>query len=106
MLRVSYSENAEGQRWSLCGRLAGPWVEELRLSWRQERERAPLARAVVDLKDVTFIDQAGEKLLHEMLRAGIEFIATGVANKHLLESLRISAVCAEPAVAQEGNKQK
>jgi hypothetical protein len=42
----------------------------------------------VDLKDVTFIDEAGEGLLREMLSAGTECIATGVATKHLLESLR------------------
>jgi hypothetical protein len=66
----------------------GPWVDELRSCWREGRERAPLARAVVDLKDVTSIDEAGEGLLREMLNAGAECTATGVATKHLLESLR------------------
>ena len=116
MLRVSYSDTADGQRWSLCGRLTGAWVEELRQCWRQSRERAPLARAVVDLKEVTFIDEAGRKLLGEMLSAGAEFLATGVENKHLLESLEkqrehrprggvedLSVPSGEPALAQEGN---
>ena len=88
MLRVSYSDMADGQRWTLYGRLSGPWVEELRSCWRQARQRAPLARAVVDLNEVTFIDEAGEILLREMLSAGAEFIATGVFTKHLLESLK------------------
>ena len=88
MLRVSYAESTDGQRWNLCGRLMGPWVEELRSCWREGRERAPLARAVVDLKDITFIDEAGADLLREMLNAGTECIATGVATTHLLESLR------------------
>ena len=84
MLKVSYSETAEGQRWSLCGRLAGAWVDELRSCWRENRERRPLARAVVDLKDVVFIDAAGEELLAEMERSGAELLASGVENKHLL----------------------
>ena len=91
MLRVSYAETAEGQRWSLCGRLAGPWVDELRSCWRQTRERAPLAHAVVDLKEVTFIDEAGERLLAEMEISGAELVAAGVENKHVVASLRDGA---------------
>ncbi len=88
MLRVSYSESAEGQHWSLCGRLAGPWVDELRSCWRQARERVPLARAVVDLKDVVFIDEAGETLLAEMESAGAQLVAAGVENKYLIATLK------------------
>jgi hypothetical protein len=88
MLRVSYSDTAEGHRWGLCGRLAGPWVDELRASWRQARERAPLAHAVVDLRDVTFIDETGESLLAEMQKAGTELVAAGVDHKHLIATLR------------------
>jgi len=87
MFRVSYSETADGQHWSLHGRLVGPWVEELHSCWKYVRGRAPLARAVVDLKEVTFIDRAGEALLAEMLNAGAELIATGVEHQHLLATL-------------------
>jgi len=117
MLRVSYSETTHGQRWTLFGRLVGPWVEELRSCWRQARQRAPLARAVVDINEVTFIDKAGEILLREMLSAGAELIATGVFTKHLLESLRnhqerelrrgledLIAPCAELESPQNGDK--
>jgi len=88
MLRVSYSDTADGQRWSLCGRLAGPWVDELRSCWSQARAGTPLAPAVVDLKDVIFIDEAGERLLAEMETAGVEFVAAGVENKHLISTLK------------------
>ena len=92
MLRVYFSDTAEGQRWSLCGRLAGPWVDELRASWRQARERAPLSRAVLDLKDVTFIDDSGERLLAEIEGSGAELVAGGVANKDLVSTLRDRAI--------------
>jgi len=88
MFRVSHSDNAGAQHWVVCGHLAGPWVDELRSCWSQAREQAPQARAVVDLSDVTFIDEAGERLLADMQSAGTEFVATGVENKHLLENLK------------------
>jgi hypothetical protein len=88
MLRVSYANNASEQRWSLCGRLVGPWVEELRGFWSQARRHAPRARAVVDLRDVTFIDAAGERLLAEMASAGTEFVAAGVETRHLVANLK------------------
>ena len=87
MFRVSYSDTSDGQRWSLHGRLAGPWVDELRSCWNNARDRAPLARAIVDLKEVTFIDQAGDTLLAEMRRAGAELMAAGVEHRHLLATL-------------------
>ncbi|MBV8903264.1 MAG: hypothetical protein JOZ22_06465 [Acidobacteriia bacterium] len=90
MLRVSYSDTAEGQRWNLCGRLAGPWVDELRSSWLQVRQQEPSARPIVDLKDVTFIDEAGERLLAEMASSGAELVAAGVENKHVIASLNKS----------------
>ena len=88
MLRVSYSDTPEGQHWSVCGRLAGPWVDELRSCWQHARERAPLARSVVDLKDVVFIDEAGERLLAEMETSGTQLVAAGVENQHVIATLK------------------
>jgi hypothetical protein len=87
MLRISYSDSAAGQRWNLCGRLAGPWVDELRAVWQYARRIKLRSKAVMDLRDVTFIDEGGRRLLSEMRGAGVEFIASGVENKHLLENL-------------------
>jgi hypothetical protein len=83
MLRICYS-----QQWTLCGQLAGPWVEEFRSCWAHARSLAAGSSSVVDLSDVTFIDEEGEKLLSEMRTAGVEFVATGVETKHLLENLK------------------
>lgn len=88
MFRVFYTDTTQGQRWTLCGRLAGQWVDELRSYWRYVRGRATCAHAVVDLSDVTFVDEAGESLLAEMQSAGSEFVTSGVENKHLLDSLK------------------
>jgi hypothetical protein len=87
MLRISYSLNSSRQQWTLCGQLTGPWVQELRSCWELKRAPAAASRSVVDLSDVTFIDEAGEALLSEMRKASVEFIAAGVETKDLLENL-------------------
>ena len=92
MLRVIHSETENGQRWILCGRLAGAWVDEMRSCWRHAREATPRACFAVDLNDVTFIDAAGEELLREMQIAGVKFIVAGVENKHLVECMQRTPV--------------
>jgi hypothetical protein len=87
MLRFSYSESEDGENWSLSGHLAGPWVDELRSFWRHVRDRTPRAKPLVDLRDVTFIDESGEKLLADMQCAGARFLAAGVEHKHLIANL-------------------
>ncbi len=93
MLRVSFSDTGDGQRWNLCGRLAGAWVDELRSCWQEARDRAPRMRAVVDLKEVIFIDDAGERLLADMENSGAELIAAGVENKHVIATLKNRTGC-------------
>jgi hypothetical protein len=45
---------------------------------------------MVDLTDVTFIDEGGERLLSEMRGEGAKFVAAGVDTKYLLENLKAS----------------
>jgi hypothetical protein len=86
LLRITQTETATEQRWMLCGRLAGPSVAVLRACWEHDRA-ADGVRRLLDLRDVTFIDESGEELLWEMRSGGVEFVAAGVATKHLVESL-------------------
>jgi anti-anti-sigma regulatory factor len=83
MLRITTSETDNRQKWILQGQLAGPWVAELQSSWDKVRESG--LKSVVDLTDVTFVDEAGARVLCAMKRAGVKFIANGVDTKHLLE---------------------
>ena len=88
MLRICYWDTGAEQRWKLCGQLAGAWVDELRSSWQYARTVAPRANAVLDLSEVTFIDEAGERLLSDMGSAGAKFVAAGVETRHLLDNLK------------------
>jgi hypothetical protein len=88
MLRITHAQTETEQRWTLCGQLTRPWVAELRACWAHGGQVGVNARTVVDLSDVTFIDESGEKLLSEMGSHGAEFIAAGVETKHLLKNLK------------------
>jgi anti-anti-sigma regulatory factor len=88
MLRITIAEMATEQRWTLEGRLVGPWVGELRTCWKK-RHRAQNGRScTVDLSGVTFIDKSGQRFLRTMSKEGTQFIATGMYIKHVLDQLK------------------
>ena len=85
MLRITITAGPAEQLWVLQGRLIAPWIGELETSWEESFSRHDAMRYVVDVTDVTVIDERGEKLLEAMNRAGAKFIASGVYIKHVLE---------------------
>lgn len=78
MLRITAED---GKKLVLHGQLAGPWVAELQTAWAKTLE-------IVDLTNVTFVDEAGARVLCEMSGAGVRFVASGVDTKHLLDELK------------------
>jgi hypothetical protein len=86
MLKITQSSTEKEQRWTLCGKLSGPWVSELEAAW----ELCHVSRRsdVVDLSDVTSIDERGENLLRRMKKDGARFVARGVEMKAILTRLR------------------
>ena len=88
MLRITVNETPTEKRWILQGQLVGPWAAELRTCWKKTH-RAHVGRTcVVDLSDVTFIDNGGERLLRAMSKKGAQFLADGIYIKHVLEQLK------------------
>jgi hypothetical protein len=85
MLRITVQEDAVPWRLHLAGRLEGVWVAETENTWRS----APVSgrRVEVDLRDVTWIDESGQRLLQAMNQAGACFIAKGVAMEALVEQI-------------------
>ena len=88
MLKITITDLPDEQRWSLQGQLVGQWATELRLTWREERHEGDTRRCIVELIDVTFIDQTGEAVLVEIMSQGAELVASDVYTKHLLRNLR------------------
>jgi len=88
MLKITNSGTVDEERWIFSGQRAGAWVAELRSNWEQVRDRSGGRRYVIDLRDVTLIDESGEGLLGELRNDGAEFVAKGVYTKHILENLK------------------
>lgn len=88
MLRITVVDTPAEQRWVLHGRLAEPWVSEVRSYWKKSRFARRGKKSVVDLNNVTFIDPAGERLLKALMRMGVACVARGVYVKHVMQELR------------------
>jgi hypothetical protein len=94
MLRITNVSTAVEQRWILCGQLAGRWVREFQSSWGKESGASQGRRRIVDLTDVTFVDESGESLLRELNLGGAELVSNGgVETRDVLENLRAGGMC-------------
>ena len=70
----------------LEGRLAGPWVEELRTYCRRvlgTQQRCTM----IDLTGVTFVDAEGKTLLAQLWQQGVELQASGCLTRCLVEDI-------------------
>jgi anti-anti-sigma regulatory factor len=90
VLKITINETPTEERWILQGSLVGPWVDELRTSWKETRRSHGGRTCVVDLNDVSFIDKCGEKLLRTMSKHGAKLVADGMYIRHVLEQLKTS----------------
>jgi hypothetical protein len=88
-LKISFSKTPTEERWILHGRLAGPWVHELRTCWKVNHRTDEGRACIVDVNEVTFIDKSGERLLCMLARDGAKFNASGICTKHLIEHLNV-----------------
>ena len=88
MLKITITNTATEERWTLQGRLVAPWVNELKASWKSAHCTAQGRRCIVNLDEVTFIDKIGERVLRSMSKQGAQFVASDVYVKHVLDRLR------------------
>ncbi|HUM05109.1 MAG TPA: hypothetical protein VLT90_06590 [Terriglobales bacterium] len=87
MLRISVL-NAEGTtRLKLEGKLAHEWVHEATKAWLALAEMNGEAAIVVDLLDVSFVDDAGHQLLANMRHTGAKLIGAGPFMSALIDEI-------------------
>ena len=85
MLRITVHDAAGQLRLELEGRLAGAWVCELEHCWHSTQASHPHRQLLVDLTNVTYIDQAGRYLLQLMHRDGMRFVAPSLLWQDILD---------------------
>jgi len=88
-LLISIHENDSTIGFTLVGRLAGPWVTELEQAWKDVAKRLNGKKLSLDLRDVTYSDAGGKRVLREMFaRSRAEFITHSDLSHHLAEEIR------------------
>jgi len=87
MLRIMTEQHGDAFTLSLHGSVTGEWVAVLERYWQQIAESIPTARIKAILTDVSFIDDAGRRLLARMWQRGVEFAGAGCSNRHVLEQI-------------------
>jgi hypothetical protein len=84
MLKITVQEHTSETVLELEGKLAGPWVEELKGCWRNSGGGRPVR---ILLCAVTFVDAEGKALLTEMYRDGAELVADGCMTKAIVDEI-------------------
>jgi anti-anti-sigma regulatory factor len=87
VLRISQGLGQGCTILELEGKLAGPWVEELRRCWQEISTPSIEADLLLDLKTVSFVDDAGQALLREMRERGVRLVGRGPMIRHLVEQI-------------------
>ncbi len=85
MLKITVQDRASDTVFELEGKLAGPWVEELKECWRNAAVRRQPVKIL--LCAVTFVDARGKDLLSEMYRNGAELEAEGCMTKAIVDEI-------------------
>ena len=87
MLKISIVESRTQRRLVLEGRLIAPWAAELKPACEKAKADLGDRDLVVEVKNLTAINQAGENVLLDLMREGVKFRGCGVFTKHLLKEL-------------------
>ena len=87
MLKITTHKHSDSTTFQLEGRLAGPWVEELKRCWTSAATQAEKHPFSLDLSGVTYVDTAGKELLKAIHREGATLVASGCLMNCLVREL-------------------
>lgn len=88
MLRVTRSQEADKICLKLEGKLAGSWVDVVAQCWKQALAEGVGSAITIDLSAITYVDERGTELLHEMHAGGVQLRATTCLGKGIVEQVR------------------
>ena len=87
MFRISVVDTRSERRLVVEGTLLGPWVAELRTSWRNACQERGGRKLIVDLRNLTTISREGEDAILDLIKEGAKFSCCNVLIKHVLKQL-------------------
>jgi hypothetical protein len=87
VLRITTTTGKGSAALKLEGKIAGPWVEELRQSWKAVVSGGRNGQSVkVDMRGVSYVDRLGADLLGEMEAAGGSLVHCSDFIRQLLQA--------------------
>jgi hypothetical protein len=84
MLKAELQHLANATKLHLEGRLAGPWAESV---MSLAGPCSSSSRLIVDLTEVSYVDDAGEEVLKWLAAIGAEFTAESCYSRDICERL-------------------
>ena len=87
MLKISIVENRNKRRLLVEGRLIAPWSAELISACDKARESLDGRELLVELVNITAINQEGENALTALMNEEVKFRGCGVFTKQVLRQL-------------------
>jgi len=88
MLRISIFDEPFSTTMKLEGKLSKDWASEAERVWAGVAQRPEKQKKIIDLFDVTFVDDFGRQLLVEMNRAGAKLVGSGPMIAGLIEEIQ------------------
>jgi anti-anti-sigma regulatory factor len=102
MLRIDTDYSSESTNFTVAGKLVGAWVIVLEECWQTAVVERPGSAIIVNLADVTFIDDAGRELLTRMCRQGVALAATGILTECIVDEIKTD-VSRGPTIVPQNN---
>lgn len=91
LLRISIHEDDNTIEFTPEGRIAGPWVAELKRAWQETAARVAEKKLSLDLRSVTYADAAGKRALRQIFsECGAELITNSPWSQYLADEIRIN----------------
>lgn len=86
MIRITAQHESSATRLFLEGKLAGPCVDELDKCWHEKSCGEPVV--LVDLTNISFVDDHGKELLARMHKKGIKLFSASLMTKCLIAEIQ------------------
>ena len=87
MFKISIVDTPAQRRLVVEGKLSEPWVDELRIAWKNANRDSDGRKLVIDLNRLTVISREGEHAIFDLMKQGAKFSCGNVLTKHVLKQL-------------------
>lgn len=88
----------------LEGRVAGPWVEVLRRVWVDTAPGVGSRKLSIDLRDVTYVDAGGKRVLANMYgRQNVELLTGSTWTQYLAKEIAANSENSSSERSENGN---